>query len=142
MSYDELVSDVVQGVEAVGAAIMVVGGVGSLVYFALAALRAEDRTGIYDRLRRVLGRVILLGLEILIIADIVRTIIVDPTLESVGVLGLIVAIRIVLSFSLEIEMYGVWPWSRWRISGSRVLADQKGSPPDDDVASGAAPGRG
>ena len=73
----------------------------------------------------MLGRVILLGLEILIIADIVRTIIVDPTLESVGVLGLIVVIRIVLSFSLEIEMYGVWPWSRWRL-GDQVPADRDG----------------
>ncbi len=88
------------------------------MYFGWAALRVDDRTGLYDRLRRVLGRVILLGLEILIIADIVRTIIVDPTLESVGVLGLIVAIRIVLSFSLEVEMYGVWPWSRWRLGTS------------------------
>ncbi len=122
MSYDEFVSDVVQVVEAVGAAIMVVGAVGSLVYYTVAALRADDRAGIYDRLRRVLGRVILLGLEILIIADIVRTIIVDPTLESVGVLGLIVVIRIVLSFSLEVEMYGAWPWSRWRLEQRKVAA--------------------
>ena len=132
MSYDDFVSDVVQGVEAVGAAIMVVGGIGSLVYFAIVALRAEDRTGIYDRLRRVLGRVILLGLEILIIADIVRTIIVDPTIESVGVLGLIVVIRIVLSFSLEVEMYGVWPWSRWRLrDGKRALSTNDASPDTD-----------
>ena len=132
VSYDEFVSDVVQGVEAVGAAIMVVGGVGSLVYFAIAALRADDRGGIYDRLRRVLGRVILLGLEILIIADIVRTIIVDPTLESVGVLGLIVVIRIVLSFSLEVEMYGVWPWSRWRLSDGQGARSTEPPSPDKD----------
>lgn len=124
MSYDEVVSDVVRVVEAVGAAIMVVGGVGALVYYAWVALRAADRTGIYDRLRKVLGRVILLGLEVLIIADIVRTIIVDPTLESVAVLGLIVVIRIVLSFSLEVEMDGVWPWSRWRLTDDRGQADQ------------------
>jgi uncharacterized membrane protein len=123
MSYDEFVSDVVQVVEAVGAAIMVLGAVGALVYFAVAALRTDDRSGIYDRLRRVLGRVILLGLEILIIADIVRTIIVDPTLESVGVLGLIVVIRIVLSFSLEVEMYGAWPWSRWRLERQASAGD-------------------
>jgi hypothetical protein len=58
VSYDEFVSDVVKGIEAVGAGIMVVGGIGLLVYFTLAALRADDRTGTYDRLRRVLGRVI------------------------------------------------------------------------------------
>ena len=48
----------------------------------------------------------------LIVADIVRTIIVDPTLESVGVLGIIVVIRILLSFSLEVEIDGTWPWDR------------------------------
>ena len=132
MSYDELVSDVVQVVEAVGAGIMVLGGIGSLVYFAFVALRADDRAGIYDRLRRVLGRVILLGLEILIIADIVRTIIVDPTLESVGVLGLIVVIRIVLSFSLEIEMYGIWPWSRWRLENQISTERPGGVAPSDE----------
>jgi uncharacterized membrane protein len=114
MGYDEFVSDVVKGVEALGAAIMVVGGVGALVVAAFAAAKPETRGGAYVQLRRNLGRAILLGLEVLIIGDIVRTIIVDPTFESVAVLGLIVVIRIVLSFSLEIEMDGTWPWSRWR----------------------------
>jgi uncharacterized membrane protein len=118
MSYDEFVSDVVKWVEAVGAAIMVVGGLGALVVAAFAVARPETRGGAYNRLRRNLGRAILLGLEVLIIGDIVRTIIVDPTLESVAVLGLIVVIRIVLSFSLEIEMDGTWPWSRWRSPSS------------------------
>jgi uncharacterized membrane protein len=129
VSYDEFVSDVVRGVEAVGAGIMVIGAVSALVYFAVVALRSDDRSGIYDRLRRVLGRVILLGLEILIIADIVRTIIVDPTLESVAVLGLIVVIRIVLSFSLEVEMYGVWPWSRWRLGRNADGSAREGESP-------------
>jgi uncharacterized membrane protein len=62
--------------------------------------------------------VILLGLEVLIVGDIVRTIIVDPTIESVAVLGMIVVIRIVLSFSLEVEIEGTWPWSRWRLGGT------------------------
>lgn len=66
----------------------------------------------YDELRRNLGRCILVGLESLIVADIVRTIIVDPTLESVGVLGVIVVIRILLSSSLEVEIDGFWPWRR------------------------------
>lgn len=57
----------------------------------------------------------LLGLEVLIIGDIVRTIIVDPTVESVAVLAMIVIIRIVLSFSLEVEIDGVGPWNLWRI---------------------------
>ena len=58
------------------------------------------------------GRAILLGLEILIIADIVRTITIDPTLESVITLGVLVLVRTFLSFSLEIELEGVVPWRR------------------------------
>ena len=60
------------------------------------------------------GRCILLGLEVLIVADIVRTVVVDQTFESVVVLGAIVIIRIVLSFSLEAEIDGTWPWNRRR----------------------------
>lgn len=67
---------------------------------------------------------ILLGLEVLIIGDIIRTIVVDPTLESVAVLGVIVLIRIVLSFSLEAEIDGMWPWNRWRKQSSAETADE------------------
>lgn len=114
MSYEQWITDVVRGVEALGAAIMIVGGLGSFVLVAVRAWRPNRRSGTYDELRRNLSRSILLGLEVLIVADIVRTIIVDPTLESVAVLGAIVVIRILLSFSLEVEMDGVWPWNRWR----------------------------
>jgi uncharacterized membrane protein len=82
--------------------------------FAYRALRAGTASESYDELRRNLGRGILVGLEVLIVADIVRTIIVDPTIESVGVLGVIVVIRIALSFSLEVEIDGFWPWQRWQ----------------------------
>jgi uncharacterized membrane protein len=115
VTYEEVISNVVKGVEAVGAAILVLGGLGALIAFALAWTRPATRAGAYVTLRQTLGRVILLGLEVLIIGDIVRTIIVDPTVESVAVLGMIVLIRIVLSFSLEVEIDGVWPWSRWRL---------------------------
>lgn len=112
MDYEQTISDVVKVVEAVGAGIMVLGGLASFVVFARRALRRPHVPGAYEQLRRDLGRSILLGLEVLIVADIVRTIIVDPTLESVAVLGIIVVIRILLSFSLEVEMDGVWPWRR------------------------------
>ena len=78
------------------------------------ALRNES----YKTLRRRLGQAILLGLEVLIVGDIVRTIIVDTTLKSVGVLGMIVIIRIVLSFSLEVEIDGTWPWNLWRLKSA------------------------
>jgi uncharacterized membrane protein len=78
---------------------------------ACSALRGP---GAYETLRRQLGRCILLGLEVLIVADIVLTIIVEQTFKSVAVLGVIVIVRILLSFSLEVEMDGMWPWNRWR----------------------------
>ena len=117
VTYDQLISDVVQVVEGVGAAIMVAGGAWALVDYAGTMVRSTGGTGAaaYRRLRQRLGHAILLGLEVLIVGDIVRTIIVSPTVESVAALGLIVLIRIVLSFSLEVEIDGVWPWSAWRV---------------------------
>src|SRR4051812_42219789 len=113
MSYREFFSHVVDVVEAVGAAILVVGGIGAFARYAyeLVVMRGADSFG---DLRKNLGRVILLGLEVLIIADIIRTIVVDQSLKSVGVLGIIVVIRVVLSFSLEVEIDGMWPWNKWR----------------------------
>jgi uncharacterized membrane protein len=126
MTYDDFISDVVRVVEATGAAIMVLGGLWALLAYAVAMVQPLARHGAYQQLRMRLGRVILLGLEVLIIGDIVRTIIVDPTIESVAVLGLIVVIRIVLSFSLEVEMDGTWPWSRWRLRGATREASVEG----------------
>ena len=119
MSYEEVISNVVKVVEAVGAGIMVIGGFAFLVAFLRDAADNVRKQGSYDRLRRNLGRCILLGLEVLIVADIVRTIVVDPTFESVTVLGIIVLIRILLSFSLELEIDGTWPWDRWRNNGPK-----------------------
>ena len=121
MTYDDLISDVVKVVEAFGAAIMVLGGLAALIAYVLAVLSPATREGAYEHLRERLGRAILLGLEVLIVGDIVRTIVVDLTVESVLVLGMIVVIRIVLSFSLEVEIEGTWPWSRWRLRSARPV---------------------
>ena len=128
MSYEQAISQVVKVVEVVGAGIMVLGGLGAFVVFASRVLRAHTAQGSYDELRRNLGRCILLGLEVLIVADIVRTIIVDPTIESVAVLGVIVPIRISLSFSLEVEIDGVWPWRR-----SQLDRSHDAEPPPDNA---------
>ncbi len=96
---------------------MVVGALGAFILFAQQLRRGTERA--YQQLRENVGRVILLGLEVLIIADIIRTIVVEPSLESVAVLGIIVVIRIVLSFSLEVEIDGVWPWRRSRATSER-----------------------
>lgn len=108
MSYDRWISDTVQVVEAVGAATLVVGGLAAAAQFGVHA--AAGRPDAYRQFRRGLGRVIQVGLEILIVADIIRTIIVTPTLASVGVLAVIVAVRIALSWSLEVGIDGTWPW--------------------------------
>jgi uncharacterized membrane protein len=112
MTYDDIIADVVKVVEALGATVMVVGGAAALFAAIPAAIDPHRRTAAYQTLRRNLGRVILLGLEILIIGDIIRTIVVEPTVSGVLVLGIIVIIRIVLSFALEVEIDGRWPWSQ------------------------------
>jgi uncharacterized membrane protein len=111
-SYEHVVTVTVQAIEAVGALIMVVGGAVVMVRYVLSALSPGPGRQDYHRLRSDLGRVILLGLEVLIVADIVRTIIVEPSLTSVGALGTIVLIRTILSFSLDIEIDGELPWRR------------------------------
>jgi len=72
----------------------------------------------YHQLRQDLGRGILLGLELLVAADIIRTVAVPPTLDGVMVLGLIVLIRTFLSMALQVELEGRWPWQRARESQS------------------------
>lgn len=116
MDFEQVISVGVRVVEAVGASIMVLGGGLAFLIALPGALRPATRTEAYLGLRRDLGRAILLGLEALIVADIIRTILVEPTVQSVLVLAVIVVIRVVLSFSLEVEMDGVWPWSRWRVA--------------------------
>lgn len=69
---------------------------------------------IYDRYRRQVGKGILIGLELLVAADIIRTVAVRPSFESVGVLAAVVLIRTFLSFTLEVEMTGRWPWQHGR----------------------------
>ena len=118
MSYEEWITHVVKVVETVGTGIMVIGGLGALLVSLRDATVDARRPGSYKRLRRNLGRCILLGLEVLIVADIIRTVVVDQTFQSVTVLGIIVLIRILLSFSLDVEIDGVWPWNRLRESRS------------------------
>ncbi|MEC5148929.1 DUF1622 domain-containing protein [Cryobacterium sp. GrIS_2_6] len=115
MDFEQVISAGVQVVEAAGALIMVLGGALAFAVALSRVLRSSTRAQAYVGLRRDLGRAILLGLEALIVADIIRTILVEPTVQSVVVLAVIVVIRVVLSFSLEVEMDGVWPWSRWRV---------------------------
>jgi uncharacterized membrane protein len=111
MHFDEWMELAVKAFEVAGVAILAVGSVLALVRAAMSMLRGE-RSSTYEQARRDVGRSILLGLEVLIIADIVETITIDPTLESALALALIVAVRTFLSFSLEIELDGIVPWRK------------------------------
>jgi uncharacterized membrane protein len=111
MDFTSILDVVVHGFEILGVGILVVGSVMSLVVYAR-DMGTIDRSAAYTRLRGNIGRTILLGLEILIVADIVLTVAIDQTIESALSLGVIVLVRTFLSFSLEIELEGVVPWRR------------------------------
>jgi len=100
-------------VEIVGTAIIVVGSFGALAAFLWRmAANAAPRDTLVAAFRSNLGRSILLGLEFLVAADIINTVAVEPTVQSLIVLAGIVLIRTFLSFSLEVEIEGRWPWQK------------------------------
>lgn len=110
LSFDESVRFVGQVVDGVGVAIVLVGAIVALVpYVTLLVLRRATNHD-YREVRKRLGRSILLGLEFLVAADIIRTVAISPTLGSVAALGLIVLIRTFLSVALQVEIEGRWPW--------------------------------
>jgi uncharacterized membrane protein len=111
VSFHDTMERVVQGFEVAGVATLVVGSLLAFVSAAIGLGRGGSRAA-YQRARQGVGRAILLGLEVLIIADIVLTITVDQTFDSAVTLGLIVLVRTFLSFSLEIELEGTLPWRR------------------------------
>ncbi len=111
MSFEDALDLVVRGFEAFGVGILVAGSLIGVVSY-VRDVRRMDRTLAYTRFRGNIGRTILLGLEVLIVADIVLTVAIDSTIESAITLGVIVLVRTFLSFSLEIELEGVVPWHR------------------------------
>ena len=119
MRFTEVMEDVARGFEAFGALVLVVGLLWSLAVAARKWHVAGGRQG-YQALRATFGGVLLLGIEVLVAADLIRTVAVTPTFESVAVLGLIVLIRTFLSFSLEVEIDGTLPWRRVRTNESPV----------------------
>jgi len=98
------------GFELAGVAVLVIGALLAFVTYLIASLRRRDALIAFQDLRQKVGKSILLGLELLVAADIIRSVAIDPTFASVGVLGLIVAVRTFLSWSLEVEINGKWPW--------------------------------
>ena len=114
MDFNDVIEKIGMVIDAAGVVIIVTG---AAVAFVVAAVRLSRREReVYPRFRQQLGQTILLGLELLVAGDIVRTVAGSPTLTSVAILAAIVLIRTFLSFSLEVELTGRWPWQKRRIA--------------------------
>ncbi|AOW91971.1 hypothetical protein BFN03_02695 [Rhodococcus sp. WMMA185] len=111
-----------QSFEVLGVASMVLGFVFAFVLAGRAWKRTSDGAQAFKTLRESLGGAILLGLELLVAADIVKTVTSTPSLTDAAVLGVIVLIRTVLSLSIQIEIEGVAPWKKALVTGPQVLA--------------------
>lgn len=133
MTFTEAMDRVAQLFEAIGAVVLLAGLVLAVSLATRTWWRTHDGRAGYDQLRRSFGGVILLGLEILVAADLLRTVAVAPTLENVLILGVIVLIRTFLSFSLEIEIEGVAPWRRALLPGPRRPSRVPTTPSDPDA---------
>ena len=107
---DEFASTAGRIVELVGVLVLLLGALFASGAFLVRLRRGVALNDAYHGLRADLGRAILLGLEFLVIADIIGTVAIEPTLHNLGVLAVIVAIRTLLSFALELEVSGRWPW--------------------------------
>jgi uncharacterized membrane protein len=110
VSYHDVIDVIGAALDVAGVVVIVVGAVLAATFAIRSLLRRNGP--VYAPFRRFLGRSILLGLELLVAADIIKTVAISPTLESVAVLGGIVLIRTFLSFSLELEITGRWPWQQ------------------------------
>src|SRR5215212_4959904 len=110
------------GIEVTGVGIIVVGATAATVVFVYGGLMSVGWPAAFRRYRANLGRGILLGLELLVAADIIGTVAVTPSFENLAILGLIVLIRTFLSFSLEVEIEGRWPWQR---AGAEASGEQR-----------------
>lgn len=113
MNFEDLVQAIGRAVDLAGV-VVIAAGILVITCLRLPRLRDTPVDDVYKSYRRGIGKAILLGLELLVAADIIRTVAVAPTLEGVAVLGMIVVIRTFLSFSLEVELYGRWPWQHDR----------------------------
>lgn len=111
VSFNDAVETAGLVIDAAGVLAILGGAIVAALRFLATGRRAD---GGYRRFRQDLGRGILLGLEFLVAADIIRTVAVKPTMDGVLVLGLIVLIRTFLSMSLQVELEGRWPWQRSR----------------------------
>ncbi|MFP4013975.1 MAG: DUF1622 domain-containing protein [Chitinispirillaceae bacterium] len=107
-------------IEILGVGIITLTGIFSILHAGHRYLQKVDGALIYADFRRRLGRGVLLGLEFLVAGDIIRSVTVEPTLAGIGVLAGIVLVRTFLSFTLEVEIKGRWPWKGGGIEQEKV----------------------
>ena len=108
MVYNDVIEQIGMAIDAAGVAVIVTGAATAFVVSTVRLSRRES--DVYGRFRQRLGQAVLLGLELLVAGDIIRTVAASPTLTSLAILAVIVLIRTFLSFSLEVEITGLWPW--------------------------------
>jgi uncharacterized membrane protein len=120
-TYTQVMLLVAQVFEVIAAATLFAGLIFSVWLSLRTYMRTKSGTSAYKIMRQSFGGAILLGLEILVAGDLIRTVAVAPTLDNVIVLAIIVLIRTFLSFSLEIEIDGVPPWRKGLVSGATVI---------------------
>jgi uncharacterized membrane protein len=98
-------------IEGLGVLVIVLGSLVAIVNYGYKNI-IRDGGEHYDRFRQVMGRAMMVGLEFLVAGDIIRTVIVDHSLEDIAGLGLIVIIRTILVFTIHLELEGRWPWQK------------------------------
>ncbi|ROT28262.1 DUF1622 domain-containing protein [Micromonospora sp. HM5-17] len=138
MEFESAVRTVGTVLDAVGVAIILVGALAGTGLFVRGVLRGQPFGDTYRRYRQGLGRAILLGLEFVVAGDIIRSVAISPTFQSVGVLAVIVLVRTFLSFSLEVELRGRWPWQDRAPRPARRSAGETDGDPPGGADTGAA----
>jgi uncharacterized membrane protein len=119
MELTKIVEWTAQGLENLGVAVIAFAFIHALTRAALHV--TQKRPDAYERLKHYLGKALMLGLEFLVAADIIRTVTVKPTLDGLMALGLLVVLRIVLGWSIAVELDGCWPW---RVKEENRRSDQ------------------
>ena len=136
MTATHVIATIAEVIEIAGVVVIAVGTAIAVLRFAWDLLRQAPISTAYKGLRTFLGRSLLLGLEFLVAGDIIKTVAIEPTRDSVIVLAIIVVVRTVLSLSIDVEIDGRWPWqaaeqealARVAQAGEGVAAEA-GAPP-------------
>lgn len=116
--FTSAVDAVSKTIDGAGVVVVVIGLLVATGGFLVALRSSGTRAPAYRAYRQAVGKAILLGLEFVVAADIIRTVAVEPTFTSVGVLAIVVAVRTFLSFTLDVELQGHWPWQSRDIASS------------------------